>query len=162
MERQELPVCECFEDIVAKYSNMVYRLAVSQTGSKSDADDIFQEVFYTYVRKKPGFAAEDHMKAWFIRVTVNNCKKLHTSVWRKRIVPLDDTLVFETKEESDLYSELKKIPPKYREVVHLFYYEDMSVEEICAALGKKPSAIKMRLVRARKMLKEIIGEDYCV
>lgn len=150
------------EDVVAKYANMVYRLAFSQMGNKSDADDVFQEVFFSYVKNKPSFTSEEHIKAWFIRVTINKCRKIYASAWFKRTVPLEDTLVFETKKENDLHSELRKIPLKYREVVHLFYYENMTIEEICIALGKKPSAVKMRLVRARQMLKEILGEDYNV
>jgi len=78
----------------------------------------------------------------------------------KRTVPLQDAFVFEMPDEGDLFSELNKLPPKYRAVIHLFYYEDMTIAEICTALNKKPSAIKMQLSRARKMLKEIFGDDY--
>lgn len=162
MERQSFRTDDCMEDVIAKYSRLVYKLAVSQMGNRNDADDVFQEVFFRYLKKKPSFTSDEHRKAWLIRVTINTCKKIHASVWIKRTVPLEDTLVFETSEEQNLFVELQKIPPQYREVIHLFYYEDMSIEEICAALGKKPSAIKMRLVRARQMLKEILGEDYNV
>ena len=64
------------ESVVNKYADMVYRLAFAQVRSKSDADDIFQEVFLRYVRSKPVFENEEHRKAWLIRVTVN-CSNNH-------------------------------------------------------------------------------------
>jgi len=159
MEKQTLNWDNSLEDVVAKYSNMVYKLAVCQMRNKNDADDIFQEVFFRYVKTRPCFDSEEHRKAWLIRVTVNCCKSMYSSAWLKKIVPLDDTITFETKEENDLFSELQKLPLKYRMVIHLFYYEDMSIDDICMALNKKPSAVKMQLLRARKMLKEIIKEE---
>lgn len=78
------------------------------------------------------------------------------------MVPLDESIVFEMKDESDLYYELQKLPIKYRAVIHLFYYEDMSIEEISESLNQKPSTIRTQLTRARYKLKEILGEDYDV
>ena len=152
----------CLESVVAEYANMVYRLAVSQTRNRSDAEDVFQEVFLRYIRKEHSFGSEEHRKAWFIRVTINCCKNFFNSAWMKRTVPLQDDIVFEMQEENDLFRKLQQLPAKYRIVIHLFYYEDMKIEDICAALNKKPSAIKMQLSRARKMLKEIIREDHDV
>ncbi|MCL2427360.1 MAG: sigma-70 family RNA polymerase sigma factor [Oscillospiraceae bacterium] len=150
------------EDVIIKHSNMVYRLALSQTKNKSDADDVFQEVFFRYIRKEPSFLSDEHEKAWFIRVTLNCCKNLWTSAWMKKIVPLDESMPYLTGEQHDLMSELQKLPQKYMTVVHLHYYEDMSVNEISEVIGKSPSAVKMRLSRAREMLKEHLGEDYDV
>ena len=162
MEQQSLRTDDCLESVVKAYSNLIYRLAFSQTRNKSDADDIYQEVFFRYIRKAPQFETEKHKKAWFIRVTVNCCKKMWASSWRKKIVPLDEAIVFETKEETDLHYELRKLPKKYRAVIHLFYYEDLSIEEISEALNKKPSTIRTQLTRARYKLKEILKEDYDV
>ena len=162
MEQRSLRTNDRIEDVLKTYSNMVYRLAFSQTRNKSNADDIYQEVFLRYIRKKPQFETEKHRKAWLIRVTVNCCKKMWTSSWRKKIVPLDETIVFEMKEETNLHYELQKLPLKYRAVIHLFYYEDLSIEEISESLNQKPSTIRTQLTRARYKLKEILKEDYDV
>ena len=163
MKKQSLSMDDCLEDVITEYSTMVYRLAVSQVRNKNDADDIFQEVFFRYIRRKPRFESEEHRRSWFIRVTLNCCRNMFNSAWIKRTVPIDDdTFVFETKEENDLFYELQKLPAKYRTVIHLFYYEDMSIVEICNTLAKKPSTVKMQLLRARKMLKKILSEDYHV
>ncbi len=162
MEQQSLPTDDCMEDIIKAYSNMVYRLAFSQTRNRSYADDIYQEVFMRYIRNKLQFETEKHRKAWFIRVTVNCCKKMWVSAWMKKIVPLNETISFEMKEETNLHYELQKLPMKYRAVIHLFYYEDLSVEAISEALNQKPSTIRTQLTRARYKLKEILKEDYNV
>jgi len=157
---QSLRTDDCLEDTIEKYSDMVYRLAFSQMKNKSDADDVFQEVFFRYVRKKPRFESEEHQKAWLIRVTVNCCKSMYSSAWRKRTIPLDTYMAYMPEEQRDFSRLLLKLPQKYLTVIHLHYYEDMSVDEISKAIGKSPSAVKMRLSRARKMLKGIFGEDY--
>lgn len=166
MEQQSLRTDDCLENVISAYSNMVYRLAFSQTRNKSDADDIFQEVFFRYIRKKPQFKSEEHRKAWFIRVTVNCCRKMWASFWISKklslIIPSTESVIFEIKEETNLHYELKKLPIKYRAVIHLFYYEDLSIEEISKALEQKPSTIRTQLTRARYKLKEILKEDYDV
>lgn len=162
MEQESLRTDDCLENVIKTYSNMVYRLAFSQTRNKSDADDIYQEVFLRYIRKKPQVETEEHRKAWLIRVTVNCCKKMWASAWMKKIAPLEDTIIFATEEENNLHYELQRLPMKYRAVIHLFYYEDLSVEEISKVLNLKPSTIRTQLTRARCKLKEILKEDYDV
>lgn len=153
---------DCLEKDIRVYSNMVYRLAFSQMRNRSDADDVFQEVFLRYIREKPQFRSEEHKKAWFIRVTVNCCKKLWLSAWIRKIVPMDEEMVFETREEINLHYELNKLPAKYRLVIHLFYYEDLSIEKIGEILNKKPSTVRAQLTRARRMLRKVIEEGYDV
>lgn len=64
------------EETLNKYSLMVYRLAYFQTGTRHDADDIYQEVFLRLIKVNPSFESEEHRKAWLIRVTVNCCNSL--------------------------------------------------------------------------------------
>lgn len=159
MERQSAGAKDCEEKIIKQYSDMVYRLAFARVGTKHDADEVFQEVFLRFLKKKPIFRGEEHCKAWFIRVTINCSKSFWSSPWRKNIQPIADDIAFETKESIDLCSELKKLPPKYREVIHLFYYEDMSIEEIGRILHRKNSTIRTQLTRARAKLKTFMKEE---
>ena len=147
------------EDVIKKYSDMVYRLAFSYTRNKSDTDDIYQEVFLRYIKNTPEFNGEEHRKAWLLRVTINCCKKMYLSAWRNKIVPLENDLIFESEEDNNLHYELMKLPVKYRTVIHLFYYENYSVEEIGDILSQKPPAVRMTLTRARRKLKEILKEE---
>lgn len=141
------------------YSNMVYRLAFAKTGSKYDADDIFQEVFIRYIKKQPKFDSENHRKAWLIRVTVNCSYSFLKNPFRKNTQKICEDLVFNDKETLNLHNELEKIPKKYQEVIYLFYYEQFSIDEICFSLKRKPSTVRAQLTRARAMLKNFISEE---
>jgi len=146
------------EEIIKKYSDTVYKLAYAQMRNKSDADDIYQEVFIRFIRKKPRFESEEHAKAWFIRVTVNCCKKYWASSWFKRNIITNDLPEETTSELIELSLELDKLPEKYRYVIHLFYYEDMSIEKISKVLNRKPSTVRTQLTRGRRLLKDILEE----
>lgn len=147
------------EAAVRRYADTVYRLAYARTGSREDAEDVFQEVFLRYVRKKPTFQDEEHRKAWLIRVTVNCAKSLRGSFWNRRTEGLNENLVFDSVRDYDLYYELMRLKPQEREVIHLFYYEDMTSKQIAQALGISESAVRTRLTRARKALKAFMKEE---
>lgn len=161
MDQQSLRLDDYTEKVIQYYSDMVYRLAFARTGTKHDADDIFQEVFLRYVKKKPVFQEEEHRKAWLIRVTINCSNNFWSSLWNKKTQEISDEMLFETEESINLYFELRQLPPKYREVIHLFYYENMSLEEISLSLNRKNSTVRTQLTRARAMLKKFMKEaDY--
>lgn len=148
------------ENTIRQYSHMVYRLAYARTGNRQDADEIYQEVFLRYIRKKPDFQNIVHKKAWFLKVTVNCANSFWSSPWKRFSEPLSDDLVSEEKEPAaDLADALKKLPPHYREVIHLFYYEELSTEEIGRILRRKTSTVRTQLTRARAILKEILKEE---
>lgn len=81
------------------------------------------------------------------------------SPWRKRVQTLEDDIIFESKETINLYQELQKLPVKYREVIHLFYYENMSLEEISSVLNRRNATVRTQLSRARAMLREFMREE---
>jgi RNA polymerase sigma-70 factor, ECF subfamily len=147
------------ERIFLKYSNLIYRLAFSQTQNKNDADDVFQEVFLRYMKGKKNFESEEHEKAWLIRVTINCSKKLWASAWFRNTVGLDENMAFEMQEENEIYHTLQQLPKKYRTVIHLFYYEDMSIAKISQTLGVKESAVRTQLTRARNLLRTNLKGD---
>lgn len=89
MAIQSLCTNDCIDEVIKEYSEMVYRLACSVSQSKTDADDIYQEVFLKYIVKKRIFETEEHRKAWFIRVTINFSKKFKSSAWMRKTVPLE-------------------------------------------------------------------------
>lgn len=157
---------ESIEEILNRYSRMVYRIAFSRTKSKYDADDILQEVFLKYIKYNVNYANEEHRKAWLIKTTINTSKTLLTSAWFRKTVAMPDnpdTLLVEMEEKSDVYYAVLKLPVKYRTVIHLFYYEDLSIREISLLLDLKESTVKSHLHRARKQLQLILkGEDFDV
>lgn len=144
---------------ILRNSNTVYRLAYAQMKNTSDADDVYQEVFYRYIRKKPFFESPEHEKAWFIRVTVNCCKTSLKSFWKTKVCELDETFEDTEVEKEDLSFALKKLPKKYSAVLYLFYFEDMSIKEIASALNLKEGNVGVLLSRARQKLKEILEKE---
>lgn len=142
--------------MIEKYFDTVYRLALSQTRETHRADDVLQEVFLRYIKTDKEFESEEHIKAWLIRVTINCSKNIFTSSWSKKTVPLTDELTFELPEQEELYLTVAKLPKKYRLVIHLFYYEDLSVKEISTYLKIKESTVKSQLHRGREMLRQLL------
>ena len=149
------------ERIIAEYSDMVYKLAYAQMRNKSDADDIYQEVFLRFIRRKPVLETSEHERAWFIRVTVNCCKNLWNTAFRRHTQPLEEIPVpFVCESGNQLIALLEQLPKLYRPVVHLFYYEDMTVAEISEVLHRQEGTVRVQLNRARHMLKDIMeGEE---
>lgn len=141
-------------EIIEKYSDMVYRIALTRTGCVENAEDIFQDVFVKFSEKNPKFENEEHEKAWFIRVTINMTKNLNNSSWNKKIVTLDESIVFETKEENDVFSVVCQLPQNYKTVIYLSYYEGYKVKEIASLMKKREGTVKTWLFRAREILKE--------
>lgn len=150
------------EAVMRQYSDMVYRVAYTQTNCVSDAEDIYQEVFLQYVKKHPVFTSEEHRKAWLLRVTINNCKKLWRSAWRRKTtltesVPVSSNIA---PEHQFLLEALKQIPLKDRTVLHLFYYEDLPTQQIAQLLGRRESTVRTQLTRARQKLQSVLKEDW--
>ena len=147
------------ENILKKYADTVYRIAFVRVKNQSDAEDITQEVFVRFIKRDPVFETEEHEKAWFIRVAVNCSKSLLLSPWRTRRSDTEkDVPVFDT-EKSDVWYAVSSLPEQMRVVIHLFYYENMSVSEISAVTGKSVSAVKTALHRSRQKLKEILTKE---
>ena len=153
---------ETFETAVARYQDTVYRVALHALGSQADGEDTVQEVFlrlYTYA--KP-FESDEHLRRWLIRVTVNVCKNTLKSRWRRR-VSLDERgelPVFDQPEDETLFKAVLSLPDKYRVVLYLFYYEELTTAQIAQALDLKQSAVTTRLSRARGLLKAKLGEEW--
>ncbi len=164
MEQLSLITRESFDAVMRKYSNMVYRLALSRTGNPADADDIFQEVFLRYIKADKTYNDEEHRKAWLIKITINCSKSFLTSAWNRHRdfaepdenVGAYDKGISDIETKSEVYGAVLKLPPKYRTVIHLFYYEDLSVSQIAKATGSGESAVKSQLSRGRAMLKELL------
>lgn len=150
-----------FLDALARYQDMVYHIALHQTGSRADGEDAVQEVFLRLLTAQRPPGEEGHLRRWLMRVTVNYCRDLQKSAWRRRRVPLEDVPeipVFQREEEAELYREVMGLPEKYRTVLYLFYYEELSVREIAGVLEIKESLVTTRLSRARDRLRERLTE----
>ena len=147
------------EEAIDTYSDTVYKVALSTMKNESDAQDIFQEVFLRYVKNKQSFASKEHLKAWFIRVTLNCCNTMFSQKNKKDGVALEIEIPCEDQKDIGIIYLVNELEEKYRIVIHLFYYEQYSIKEIASLLNESEGAIKTRLTRARSTLKQRWEEE---
>ena len=142
---------------IRMYADTVRRICMVHLKNYSDTEDIFQTVFLKYVLHSEPFESEEHEKAWIIRVTVNACKDLLKNVFRSRTVSLDtliETPQAQELQHTELLEAVLSLPPKYKDVVYLYYYKGYSAEEISRILKKNVNTVYTLLTRARKILKK--------
>ena len=147
------------EQIVRTYADMVYRVAYRYLKNSIDTDDVFSEVFLAYFKKERTFESEEHRKAWLIRVTINCAKDLleqRSQLQELHEETLTDQTACETDTYMDLHKAIEKLRPEYREVIKLYYLDDLSVREIAQILNKNENTIKTQLFRARDTLRAIL------
>ena len=140
------------QELIERYQNNLYAIAFNICKNPSDAQDVVQDTFIQY-----------YTRAWLIRVAINKSKNMTLTFWHQHKVSLEEymeTLTFETPESENLFEEVMKLPKKYRIVIHLFYYEDYSVKEIAEILKLSQSNVKVRLSRARALLKESLKGEW--
>ena len=144
---------------VNRWGDMVYRLALARTASVPDAEDVFQEVFLRFFRHEDELDTDEHRKAWLIRCTVNRCKSLLASPWRRRTVPLETAAEVGVEDDyREVYSAVLSLPAKYRAAIHLHYFEGLSVAEMAQALDVPEGTVKSQLSRGRALLRDMLKE----
>lgn len=154
---------ENFIGCVKRNNQRLFLIALSFTQNHSDAEDILQNVFLKLWKYEKDFGNDTHIDKWLTLVCVNESKNYIKSPFRKRNVSLDEAgEAYSFKEDNsyDLFNAVMSLPKKERTVIHLFYYEDMTIKDISSVLKVKESSVKTRLHRARKKLKEILGDEW--
>lgn len=147
---------------IERYADTVRRICMIHLKNHADTEDIFQNVFLKYVLSTTVFESEEHEKAWFIRVTINACRDLLKRFFRNRTVSLD-TLLDQpaelTQQDHTVLEAVLALPPKYRDVVYLHYYEGYTAPQISQILKKNVNTIYTLLTRAKQALRETLGGD---
>ena len=171
MDTISLKAREGFEQVMEFYMPMVYRIAFARVGNREDAEDITQNVFLRYYKANCGFDSEEHRKAWLIRCAVNSSNTFAGSAWFRHRASDEgmENMSAETEDftegtdrKSAVMQAVMRLPDKYRLVIHLFYFEDMSVADISKMTKIRENTVRSQLSRAREMLKPMLKEvDFC-
>ena len=169
---------EHLQQKIDTYGDMLFKLCMIRLQNVQDAEDVVQDVFYQYLRRNEAFESEEHEKAWLLKVAVNGCRKVWRSAWRKHRSDeewLDKAETFgkaaEENSEPEEYSLVRErrqrllmavaeLPAKYREVIHLFYYQELSVRAIAEITGQGQSTVTSQLTRGRELLRKSLKEEY--
>lgn len=145
-----------YERLAKEYLDSIYRVAVNGCKHHADAEDVVQNTFVKLWERTESFADEEHARKWLIRVAVNECNSLWRSGWKRRTAYLEEMTaepVCQATERNDIYYAVQELPPKYRQIVYLHYYEEYSIREIAEIMHLSETAVKTRLLRARQKIK---------
>ncbi len=163
------PIERVVERLIETHGQEVYKIAYFYMKEQQLAEDVFQEVFYKVMKNYSKFQHQSSEKTWLIRITINTCKDVLRTSWIKRVTTFgiwqdsesDAQSPFDIEQQEtnrELYELIQKLPSKYKEVILLFYYKDLSYADISEILEIPEGTIRSRLSRAREKLKKMINE----
>ena len=155
---------DVIEELFSQYYNDALLYTLSLTKNYPLAEEVVSDAFYTALK-----TADDEVqsfKAWMLRV----CRNIYLNKKRKsaRLTELDESIadmsetalesIIKKEEYRALYHAISLLNPSYKEVITLFYFEDLSIKEISLVTGKREAVVKVALFRARESLKKILSE----
>ena len=154
------------EELIRLYQVPLLRLCYIQLQDRALAEDAVQETFLKACKGFAEFRGESSEKTWLVRIAVNVCRDYRRGSWLRhtdRSVTPDMLQIGETQpetEDMDLSLAVMKLPPKMREMILLYYYQDMGTEEIARTLGITQSTVSYRLKKSREKLRKLLeGRD---
>ena len=145
------------------FGNSILRLAYSYLHNMDDSEEVLQDTLIQYIRSAPRFSNDGHAKVWLMRVAANLSKNRIRYNSTRRADELNEELAAEESEDlSFVWEAVKRLKPKYREVIHLYYQEGYSASEIAEILGRNENSVRSDMKRGRDQLKEILkgGFDF--
>lgn len=151
-----------FERIVNQYQKTLLRMCYLYLRDKALAEDAVQDTFIKVYRNMNKFRGDSSEKTWIMKIAMNTCHDIHRSNWFRmidhQISPemLPEASVPFDKHEDDLVEAVMKLPVKLREVILLYYYQDMPITEIADSLNLSQSSVSGRLKRARDKLRTVL------
>lgn len=153
--------------MVEQYQGMLLRMCYVYLRDMELAKDVTQETFLKAYRALDSFRGDCSEKSWLIRIAINTCRDVKRSAWfrhvDRRITPenLPQAVSMpQDEEELDVMCEIMKLPPKLKEVIMLYYWQEMNVQEIAQSLEVAQSTVSNRLKRARKKIRDVLERRY--
>ena len=161
MKNTSVRPADRMEEIMKLYGNMLFRLCLITLGNATDAEDVLQETLIKYLQKAPIFEDTEHEKALLISVATNQCRDVLRFRNRHPVVDMADFMeAAQYMPDTEIMDALMSLPEKFRMVLILYYVEEYSIEEIAKIIGRTSSAVKMRLQKGRRLLKEAYGKEH--
>jgi RNA polymerase sigma-70 factor (ECF subfamily) len=142
---------EQFTNMLEKNKKEFYKLAISYVKTEANALDMMGEATYQALVSLPGVREPKYLKTWYYRILINSCKNF---LKKSRNLVYGDELLDQLSSQSDVHEEwldlhdaVHDLPPKYREVIQLKYFNQLSIEEITRVLHRNPNTVKSLLRR---------------
>ncbi|SDQ07989.1 sigma-70 family RNA polymerase sigma factor [Virgibacillus salinus] len=164
---------EAIEEIMDLYGDEIKRLIYTYVKNNADTDDVTQEVFVKVYQKLSTFQGKSTLRSWIYSIAINKSKD-HLRSWESRNKRLKEKLsqsaqfmekpgetpeeqIIRQYESSDLLNQVMGLPVKYREIIILYYFKELSTTEIGHALNMKEVSVRTRLNRGREKLKQLLS-----
>ena len=155
---------DTFCRLVRQNEKAMYSVSFSILSNESDAADAISEALYRAYKNLDTLKNEYAFKPWILRIVRNCAVELVRS--NKNLLSIDDVEVEESSGENDIVTALtlrkgvEQLKQPYKEVVVLYYYEDLSIAQISKITGASVVTAKQQLSRARKMLRDMLMETF--
>jgi len=159
------------DEIMTRYGQEVLQLVFSYVNNRAIAEDLTQDIFVKCYKGLHTYSGKSKLRTWLWRIAINHCKDFLKSWYNKNVViaedePLNNTTkkemieqaVIQRQEDDQLIASIMLLPIKYREVIYLFYYEELPIKEIALVTDVGANTVKTRLRRAKELLKERLEE----
>lgn len=162
---------QLFNEIMDTYGRGIQQLVFTYVNDFATAEDLTQEIFLKCYKKLHTFKRQSSLKTWLYSIAINHCKD-HLRSWQQRNFVYNDQLLIESEakefnteekmikksEQESLVSAVLRLDLKYREVVYLYYYEELTTREISQLTKDNENTIKTRLKRAKQMIKDQLAK----
>ena len=154
------------EHMMAAYGERLLRLCALQLRDAHLAEDAVQETFLKAYRHMSGFRGESSELTWLTSIAIHVCRDMQRGAWFRHIdrrvdtAELPEPSAAETYPDRTVIAEVQALPPRYREVIALRYYQGLTLRETGAALRLSQTAVKARLNRANAVLRDRLKEWY--
>ncbi|MEH7353641.1 sigma-70 family RNA polymerase sigma factor [Neobacillus drentensis] len=155
------------DEIMIRYGQEILQLVYSYVKNKGLAEDLTQDIFIKCYKSLHTYSGKSKLRTWLWRIAINHCKDYLKSWYNRNVVMTDEEpansrtkkeiveqVVIQKEEDDELIAAIMKLPIKYREVIYLFYYEELSIKEIAVLTDTGDNTVKTRLKRAKELLKE--------
>lgn len=159
------------EEIMNRHGQEILQLVFSYVNNKAIAEELTQDIFVKCYKALHTYNGKSKLKTWLWRIAINHCKDFLKSWYNKKVFNTEEEslynraskeiveqTVIQKEEENQLIAAIMKLPIKYREVIYLFYYEDLPIKEIAIVTDAGENTVKTRLRRAKELLKEQLEE----
>lgn len=160
-----------FEVLLNIYGDKILRVCYLILKDIHLAEDVTQEVFILVYRHCSKFKEKSSLYTWITKIALNKCRDVLMKNSEYTYFEDTDEIESNTNVENDVLKNVKGdkikdciflMKPLYREVITLYYYQELSIKQICEVLEENENTVKSRLIRGRKLLKDIlIKEDLC-
>ena len=155
------------DEIMSRYGQDILRLVYSYVNNKELAEDLTQDIFVKCYKSLHTYKGKSSLRTWLWRIAINHCKDFLKSWYNKNVViseeqpithrttkEMVEEVVIQKEEDDQLITAIMTLPIKYREVIYLFYYEELLIKEIAVITEASVNTVKTRLRRAKELLKE--------